>query len=307
MKKLFQKMKEWARVVLIALVLAILIKNFVFESDSVLSSDMETAIYKGDYVFVSKLAYGPRLPRTILSFPFFEKKIPFTRCKSYLSFLQLPSWRIPGFSTVKRNDVVAFNYPEETALPIDKRSKYMMRCAAIPGDTVKIIGHQLFINNREVKLPASVNYNSQQEPSPETFPQNNHFPWTMDHFGPLWVPGKGKTVKLTLLNYELYRDIIENEENYFELIGNRIYINSMRANEYTFKQNYYFMLDDSRDNAKDSRFWGFLPESHIIGKAMFVWFSLDEDDKNKLRARWGRFFKRVNIPSTFTPEAVRGK
>jgi signal peptidase I len=226
--------------------------------------------------------------------PFFEKKIPFTNSKSYLSFIQLPYWRLPGFSTINRNDVVAFNYPQETTVPIDKRIKYLMRCAGIPGDSLKISNNELFINGKKTKIPLNPGFVQQsQEQSPDVFPQSNHFSWTSNNFGPIWVPGKGKTVKLSVSNYELYREVIENEGNYFDVKGNKIFINNLMTNNYTFKKNYYFMLDDNFVHAKDSRFWGFLPENHIIGKCNFVWFSFENDNKNKLKARWGRIFKKI--------------
>jgi signal peptidase I len=171
----------------------------------------------------------------------------------------------------------------------------MMRCAAIPDDSVRITNHELFLNRKKVIMPPGTRITQQlPDRSPDVFPQSNHFPWTSDNYGPIWVPGKGKTIKLNLSNYELYREIIEDEGNYFNLKGNRFFINNVMTNHYTFRMNYYFMLDDNPDNAIDSRFWGFLPENHIIGKCIFIWFSFDEDDKNKLKIRWGRMFKKIN-------------
>ena len=123
------------------------------------------------------------------------------------------------------------------------------------------------------------------------FPTGDFISWNKDYFGPITIPQKGKTVNINYKNINLYKDIIENyEANTLETRQQKIYINDKETTEYTFKQNYYFVIDDNRDNAKDSRYWGFLPETHIIGTASFIWFSFD---KNQSEIRWDRVFKAI--------------
>ncbi len=131
-----------------------------------------------------------------------------------------------------------------------------------------------------------------QENTTYIFPQSDFFTWNKDNFGPLKIPEKGDTVYLTYKNIDLYKNIIENyENNNLEVYNQKIYINNISTNKYVIKQNYYFVADDNRDNANDSRYWGFLPESHIIGKVNFIWFSYDY---NNSKIRWNRVFKSVN-------------
>lgn len=123
------------------------------------------------------------------------------------------------------------------------------------------------------------------------FPQSKNFNWNLDYFGPILVPAKGKSINLNLSNLDIYRNIIEvYENNKLEIKDKKIFINDSLATKYTFKKDYYFMLDDNRDNGKDSRYWGFVPESYVIGKASFVLFSIGSNNKEKYFI-WNRIFK----------------
>ena len=125
------------------------------------------------------------------------------------------------------------------------------------------------------------------------FPQSNYFNWNKDYYGPIIIPQKEKTVQINPRNIALYKRIIEvYENNKLFIDGDKIIINGIETNSYTFKNNYYFVIDDNRDNAKDSRFWGFLPESHIIGTASFIWYS-SEHTKSGRAIRWNRIFKGI--------------
>ncbi|MBI5540782.1 MAG: signal peptidase I [Bacteroidia bacterium] len=123
------------------------------------------------------------------------------------------------------------------------------------------------------------------------FPQSENIKWSLDYFGPITIPEKGKKVTLNYENIELYRAVIDDYENNNIFIKNKkIFINNIETSEYIFKMDYYFMLDDNRDNGKDSRYWGFVPENHIIGKAGFIWFSISKS-KNSSEIMWSRLFK----------------
>jgi len=132
------------------------------------------------------------------------------------------------------------------------------------------------------------------DPYFSTFPNHPDYSWTRDNFGPLEIPKKGKTINLSIANLPLYERIIDvYEDNELEVKGQDIYINSELASTYTFIMDYYFMMGDNRHNSADSRFWGFVPEDHIVGKPLFVYFSLDKDKKFLAKIRWNRIFKAI--------------
>lgn len=344
MKKIkSKKLKTYLRAIIIALFLVIIIRNFLFESYIVIENTMENSIMQGDFVLVNKIKYNPRFPITILTFPFIES--------AYLNFIQLPYFRIFGISEPQINDVLAFNYPQEFDLPIDKRKVMFSRCVALPGSKINIVNKNINTNNINIdknnknlkflyrfvtdgtkldslklsdlnifvinkvsnkgvfdlfasdsvaeiisKLKNVKAYRRLKDfPNENTtyvFPQNDFISWNKDYFGELTIPKIGDTLKLNIKNIDIYKDIIENfENNKLEIINSKFKINNIETSNYIVKQNYYFVVDDNRDNAKDSRYWGFLPESHIIGKVNFVWFSYD---KLNSRFRWNRVFKSIN-------------
>lgn len=126
------------------------------------------------------------------------------------------------------------------------------------------------------------------------FPFSKEYRWTRDNYGPLWIPQKGATVKLDASNLPLYERIIRTyENNSLEVREGKIFINSQETDEYTFKQDYYFMMGDNRHNSLDSRYWGFVPEDHIVGRPAIIWFSSDGNKKFPYNIRWRRFFKIV--------------
>ncbi len=333
--------KDWIRAILIALFLVLIIRGLLFQSYVVKSTQMENALYSGDYVLVNKVSTGARLPITLLSLPFTD---------IYSEFIQLPYLRFPSFFEIEINDLLVFNYPAIFDTPVDKGDAYIKRCLGLPGDTIMINNKiaynnnlsfdeklnlrfqyriitdgtgftdnyldslniteggvvsdmgifDFLINDKTAKIITDLDYvrnvrikkDYPRENTSYTFPSGKFIPWNKDYFGPVVIPQKGVTVKINYKNIDLYKDIIDlYEDNLLEIIKHKIFINNIEVSEYTFKQNYYFVIDDNRDNAKDSRYWGFLPETHIIGTASFIWFSLD---KNKSNIRWNRIFKSIN-------------
>jgi signal peptidase I len=343
--------KEWIKAVLIALLIFLFFKIFMGQSITVQSSRMEKTIYNGDHIFINKLALGARMPITLLSFPFTDNTMPFSSIPSFLDWIQLPCMRIPGYSSIKRNDLLVFNYPYENDVPIDMKTAYVKRCMGLPGDSMRIYDKKVFLNNKELPVDsACIQYRyrvvtkkgtaplktfwekfeiyeggfvtnqvydfiislknaallekdslitdvrtlklDNEQASKIYFPNDLEYRWNLDYFGPIRVPEKNDTIKLTKNNIAVYKRIIETyEKNKLVIEGNRIMINDVESFQYVFKQNYYFVLDDNRDDAKDSRYWGFLPEDHIIGKASFVWFSFAANKSGFNKVRWSRIFK----------------
>jgi len=378
------KLVEWIDAIIFAVVAATIIRTFFIEAFTIPTPSMEKSLLVGDYLFVSKVSYGPKLPNTPLAFPFAHHTLPFTEStKSYLEWIKMPYKRLLGLGEVKNDDIVVFNFPEgdtviltrqeesyyavcreegrENVLrrypivvrPVDKRENYIKRCVAIAGDTLKIVHGNVFINGKSQKKlekmqhkyyvatdSSGLNAERLQEMglslydikksrfSPSQFifpleeknvskiksfpnvksvekienpvnigvkyifPHDTSFHWNEDNFGPLWIPKKGVTIPLTLKNLPLYRRIITAYElNSLEIKNSAIFINGKEAKEYTFKMNYYFLMGDNRHNSADSRFWGFVPEDHVVGKAVFIWLSLDADKEFLSKIRWSRLFK----------------
>ncbi len=129
-------------------------------------------------------------------------------------------------------------------------------------------------------------------PNPDIFPNDMRYEWSVDNMGPIWIPQKGVEIELTVDNLPLYRRIIEIYEGHtLEVIEEDIYIDGQIADSYTFAMDYYWMMGDNRHNSADSRFWGFVPEDHVVGRPMFVWFSLNMAKGFPSNIRWDRLFK----------------
>lgn len=347
--------REWADAIVFAVVAATLIRGFLIEAYMIPTGSMEKSLLVGDFLFVSKVNYGPRVPMTPIAFPFAHHTMPVTGTKAYWEGLKIDYKRLPGFENIERNDVVVFNYPMEADAPfnrpIDKRENYIKRAIGIPGDTIRIEMAQVYVNGqpgfnpaqgqmdylvytdgtglnpqrlRDMRIESSAFH---QEPyllylteqayeevagwanvtriipnirptdyaDPSIFPQSEAHPWNIDNFGPVIVPSRGWTVTLDSLSFPLYQRAITVYEGHEaeERADGQYYIDGVPATEYTFEMDYYWMMGDNRHNSEDARTWGFVPEDHIVGKALFVWLSLDEHGTFLDKVRWNRIFKRI--------------
>ena len=310
---------EWLDAIIFAVIVVTFINIFFFQAFKIPSSSMEKTLYTGDHLFVSKLTYGPRVPQTPLTVPFTHNVI-FGK-ESYSTLIQNDYRRLKGLRNVRRGDIVVFGFPNgDTVLrkapsedyyslcrfygkqkvistlgpvvarPADKVDHYVKRCVAIPGDTLEIREGLVWIDGVKQEtypgMQISRNIEKVQSDYREIFPFSPDYTWTRDEFGPLWIPEKGATVQLTRENLPLYERII------------RVYEHSsveeaLAAGSYTFKQDYYFMMGDNRHNSLDSRYWGFVPEDHIVGRPVVIWLSTDEGKRFPKNIRWGRFLKFV--------------
>ena len=352
---------------LFAIIVATLVHTYVLQPYTIPTSSLEKSLLVGDFLFVSKMNYGARVPMTTVALPMVHDSIPLTKSKSYLSWPQLPYFRLPAFEKIKNCDIVVFNWPVDTVYkfrdnsgrraykPIDKKSNYVKRCVGIPGDSLQIKDGIVYINGKILALPerAKPQYSYKiaiDGKTPIDFEylfkdmhvtdgagftseardtlyvaalpdenvarlrnvpgvtsvtreiskgvENGIFPhinkWNRDNFGPIYIPQEGKTVALNLSTLPFYRMIItEYENNKLEVEGNVIKINGVAANSYTFKQNYYWMMGDNRHNSEDSRYWGYVPGDHIVGKPVFIWMSWDTNGKGLDKIRWERLFTTV--------------
>ncbi len=378
-KKRKSPAREWGDAILFAVVAATLIRWATFEAYTIPTPSMEHTLLVGDYLFVSKLHYGPRTPQTPLQVPLTHQTVWGTSLKSYSDAIQLPSYRLPGFSEVKNNDVVVFNVPFEAEHPADLRTNYIKRCIGIAGDQLEVRQGQVFINGKPaqnfpemqssyfMQVPQSnddlltafkehgvVEYDTpeglpyqmdteqygrgyevsmtraaydyfKQQPyvkgivdlktplgqreRQEVFPNNPDYPysqplqsppfpsWNKDNYGPLQIPKEGQTVQLTPQNSPQYLKIIMRYERNDGITADatgQILQNGQPLKSYTFKQDYYFMMGDNRHNSLDSRFWGFVPADHIVGKAVLIWMSVDPNAGLANRIRWNRLFNLVH-------------
>ena len=405
---------EWIDAILFALVAVYFITLFFFQNYKIPTSSLEKSMLVGDHLFVSKVAYGPRMPNAPLYVPMTQNQLPVLNCKSYLEW---PMWgyhRLAGLGKVQRNDIVVFNFPAgdtvclamtnpdyysilmsvgsnaaraedlqhfpsawarnhflaeqgrrkvhqpSSALsdivwrPVDKRDCYVKRCIGLPGDSLAIKHNSVFINGQELAdfpdvqhvYRVSTNNNLSlndrffdnlgvskddrrdagsgpdyyipltrakaqqvaQMPSirsveildyePDSlggsvFPYSPDYPWSRDNFGPLWIPKAGASIQLNAVNALLYERVITAYEGHTLDVDNdgNVFVDGHAASSYTFAMDYYFMMGDNRHKSADSRYWGFVPEDHIIGKPLFIWLSLDPDKSLFSSIRWDRFFK----------------
>lgn len=408
MPYLKRKTLEWVDAIIFAVIAASFIRMFFFEAFTIPTSSMEKSMLIGDYLFVSKVAYGPRKPITPLAFPFVHHTMPLSqKTKSFVTWIQKPYERMAGFGEIKRDDIVVFNYPTGDTVclenqaqgyydiirqkahefkildmnaereilddktyhskarkwvrshytiierPIDKRENYIKRCVGLPGDKIEIKDSKLIVNGKPQEDYKGIQYNyevltngkiltrktlerlniaqrdvRQQGRSyyfPLTdemkskikkinfvtsitkltqiednrnyriFPHDKQYKWNQDWFGPMYIPEKGATIKISTKNLPLYQRVIDYyEKNDLEVKNDKIFINGEETDEYTFKMNYYWMMGDNRHNSADSRFWGFVPENHIVGKAAFLWLSLDKEKSFPGNVRWSRLFQSIN-------------
>lgn len=384
-KKKKSAAREWIDAIIFAVIAATIIRTFFIEAYTIPTGSMEGTMLVDDYLFVSKMSYGPRLPMTPLAFPLVHNALPFVGGKSYSEAVSWKYKRLPGFGDVERYDVIVFNFPNNDtvmldapdkdyyldvrkygraqvhrthkiiARPVDKRENYIKRCMGIPGDKVEIKDGIVFINDTKAKefghqmtdyivtvkpgFKFSENFmvenfirslgengdkiflmmdqlafakvkqlNGVVEAIPYINPKENpgigdnsvyphapqYFPWNQDNYGPIVVPKKGQTITLDFNNILLYKRVIEvYEANTLEVKQDQVYLNGQPSSTYTFKMDYYWAMGDNRHNSLDSRFWGFVPEDHLVGKASFVWFSKGFGGGYESGIRWNRLFRGV--------------
>lgn len=410
---------SWVDALVFALVAAYFINLFFFQNYVIPSSSLEKSLLTGDYLFVSKVSYGPRIPETPLTMPLTQHTMPVINTKSYIEWPQWDYRRVKGLGKVKLNDIVVFNYPAgDTILteekyqandyyamvysfgqqiyqsqmpnpitpdslspqqqldyfnmlynigrnyivnnpneygsidhrPTDRRENYVKRCVGLPGQTLQIKNRIVYLDGKANKEPENVQYTyyvklkadlpddllkelgisgedllslnqngympltkkavkvlsarkdlvasirlNTDAATGEVYPLNAVTGWTRDNYGPIWIPKKGETVQLTLKNIALYeRPIRVYEHNQLDIRNGKIYINGREAHSYTFKMDYYWMMGDNRHNSADSRYWGFVPEDHIVGKPIFIWWSSDPDRRGFSGIRWNRLFRWVD-------------
>ena len=410
---------SWVDALVFSLVAVYFINLFLFQNYVIPSSSLEKSLLTGDYLFVSKVSYGPRIPQTPLTMPLTQHTLPLIQAKSYIEW---PHWdyrRMKGLGKVQLNDIVVFNYPAGDTIvtepayqsfdyygmvyslgqqiyeqnfanavnpanlnrqeqydyfkmiynlgrnyiannpntygsidsrPADRRENYVKRCVGLPGQTLQIKNRIIYLDGKANKEPDNVQYTYYVKLKgnlPDDFMhdlgismedltslnQNGYLPltkkaakalsarkdlvasvrlntdqyvgdlyplnavtgWTRDNYGPVWIPQKGKSIRLTMDNIAVYeRPIRIYEGNDLDVKNGHIYINGKIANSYTFKMDYYWMMGDNRHNSADSRYWGFVPEDHIVGKPIFIWWSSDPDRKGFEGVRWSRLFRWVD-------------
>ena len=410
---------SWIDALVFALVAVYFINLFFFQNFVIPSSSLEKSLLTGDYLFVSKVSYGPRIPQTPLTMPLTQHTLPVFECNSYIEW---PHWdyrRVKGLGNVELNDIVVFNYPAGDTIstlpqyetyyydivyslgwdaynkgmlgpevdlaamspeqqyaffsklyamgkkvlqenpgeygdiatrPTDRRENYVKRCVGLPGQTLQIKDHIVYLDGKKNKEPDHVQYSyyvalkgnlpedlmtelgismedltslnkygfmpltaraakalsarkdlvssvklNTDAPIGDVYPRNAYTGWTRDNYGPVWIPQKGKSIKLNMKNLPVYeRCIRAYEGNDLEVKNGKIFINGKEANEYTFKLDYYWMMGDNRHNSADSRYWGFVPEDHVVGKPLFIWWSSDPDHHGIHGIRWNRLFQWVD-------------
>lgn len=351
------KTREWIDAIAFAVVAATLIRGLFLEAYTIPTPSMEKSLLVGDFLFVSKYHYGPRVPMTPISFPFAHHTMPVLGTKAYSEAIKLPYYRLPGFTSIKNNDVVVFNYPAENeGRPVDKKENYIKRCIAIPGDSISLVNGQVFVNGKanenaprmqmiyhvktkdgngfDSKYLKEIDANMLQslsnqgdfqmqikeetvpvfkgmenvqtiEPIVQTrgefmdfiYPFRKEIPWNVDNYGPLYIPKAGDNIPLTQMNYWLYEKAIRDYEGNptLKMENGKVYINNEEVTTYTFQRNYYFMMGDNRHFSADSRFWGMVPDDHIVGKAVFIWMSWDANESNIFKkVRWSRLFNLIH-------------
>ena len=285
-KRILKKLLNGFLLFVIIIVLTIIMKIFLFASFLIPTPSMEPAIMAGDHVYVNKLSLGPRL---------YENW-------GFLNGKKTKMKRFQGYSKVKRNDVLVFDFPYSTPDKIKQGGNvfYIKRCVAVPGDTfyidngiykVKGISKGLGDVGRQLEL-SDKSEDSFDEGIRNVFPQDTtRFHWTIKDFGPIYVPAKGDIIKIDSLSVLLYKNLIEYEtKKTISVTEGMIYLDDSLIYNYTFLQNYYFMAGDLIFDSVDSRYWGLLPDDLVIGKATVIWKSADMQTK---KYRWDRFFKNV--------------
>ncbi|MBQ4276991.1 MAG: signal peptidase I [Bacteroidaceae bacterium] len=417
---------SWVDALVFALVAVYFVNQFFFQNYQIPSSSLEKSLLTGDYLLVSKLSYGPRIPQTPLTMPLTQHTLPFGGIQSYIEW---PHWdyrRVKGLGHVEWGDIVVFNYPAGDTVavnfpgdfyercymlglqamneqgvrlpamkelsteeqmrmfdqlyamgkqivvqqsnvygpiksrPTDRRENYVKRCVGLPGQTLQIKDKIIYIDQEAKPTPTLAQFNYYiyaKGPCPDklradidmsdedyrqwndrpdhpfeehrlgvpltkaaletlkshtelidsiveildsnsghVYPLNHDYGWTRDNYGPVWIPKKGESIDLNLDNIAIYdRPIRVYEGHDLKVKDGKIYIDGKEASSYTFTMDYYWMMGDNRHNSADSRYWGFVPEDHVVGKPLFIWWSVCPDSNPEAsHIRWHRLFTWVD-------------
>ena len=257
--------------------LFVVMQIFLFSSFKIPSNSMEPGLIAGDYVLVNKLIPGARLFNVFAS----------------LRGEQVQIVRLPGLREIRRNDVVVFNYPYPNNLDrieMHMMKYYIKRCLGLPGDSLSIVNGYYRVNgifepvgNIEGQELFSVQSNKMLKDAGLywSFPKDSLISWNVKNFGPLYLPRKGDVIDMNRENISIYRKLIEWET------GQKL---DPRIVSYTFQKNYYFVAGDRIEDSQDSRYWGLLPEEFIVGKATFIWRSMNPQTRG---VRWDRICSRI--------------
>lgn len=344
------KLREWTDAIVFAVIAATIIRWLIMEAFTIPTPSMEKSLLVGDFLFVSKLHYGARTPATPLQVPLTHQTIWGTSIPSYLDWIQLPQFRLPGFSHVKKGDVVVFNHPTELQYPVDLKTNYIKRCVGVAGDTIRVTDMQVYVNGKTEANPPKMQFKyfiktdenlnnrifdkyditevypmsggylvftmpqvakeletlsfiknvqvieeSEGVGEARIYPDAGKLPWNTDYWGPIVIPAKGMTIPVndeTLTKYGYVIQFYEYNDE-VKIADGKLEIDGQPVTSYTFKQDYYFMMGDNRHNSEDSRFWGFVPADHIVGKALFIWMSIDPNGSFVNKIRWSRLFNLI--------------
>ncbi|MDE6269807.1 MAG: S26 family signal peptidase [Muribaculaceae bacterium] len=414
--KAVRSVMSWVDAIVYALVLVYFIFAFVGQNYRIPSSSLEKTLLTGDYLWVNKLTYGPRVPMTPVHFPLVHNKLPILNCDSYLDKPSNGYKRLRGLRSVESGDIVVFNFPagdtvcalfeespryydllvreygreyikahpeqfgEVIYRPVDRRQNFVKRAVGLPGERLSIVNDTIYINGRPQAMPEHVQFNylaAMSRPLDEAtlrelgiangdvqqlmaegadrlrlqdmvpgaqltdffyvlpltedmkqsltasgtmrgcekfgeifatdgatlglFPEGMAEGWTLSNYGGeqgVLIPRKGMTVRMDPAAWKLYHRVIRNYEGHTDswlAPDGTVYIDGKPAKAYTFAMDYYFMMGDNRDNSQDSRFWGFVPEDHIVGTPMRVLISFDQERPLLSGGiRWNRILKDAN-------------
>jgi signal peptidase I len=315
---------------LLVFAISVVIRIFLIEGYLVPSDSMVDAILPGEFIFVNKAAYGARLHvndantnvirapglsdirhNDVILFNFPEGDTIYSQ-RPGMNFYDQIGWN--GYSKAIHDTI---KYGKLIYQKVKNRQPYVKRCIGLPGDTVTVLNYVVFVNNRIIKDPVGIipklkdsigeelfqfmleKYFDIEYKDPDEhnyfFPHNSFERWDYKNYGPLYIPAKGETVKLNYRNLSMYSRIITtHEHNHIDTVHGKIYINGVSVESYTFQQNYYFAMGDNHYNSYDSRIWGFVPENHILGKALVVAWSRDKKKMGWFKLRAKRLFKYIN-------------
>ena len=266
MSKFFNKLTKLFKILLLVILIALIIKAFAFDAFKIPSASMENTLLPGDFILANKFAYEFSTPREI---PILDIPIPYKN--------------LIDVSKPKVKDIVVFHFPrgfENDSLR--SNSKYVKRIIAGPHDTLKISNGEIFVNGKILTLPSTIKISKEKERSGWLIDDKIYPPgakWNKDNYGPIVIPAKGDTIKITPENFELVQSIVVMDFGERALIpeGTIVTLAGKAISEYVLKQDHYFVLGDNSEVSMDSRYFGFITDNMIIGKAMFIYWSYNSN------------------------------